>query len=103
MSNMLIQERAHLATALHKKNVNNLHAKLGHPSEVITHATIKLMHMEVTSTFKLCEDCALRKDKKGRVCKKAVAHSKIMGGWLFFNISSPSTPTFEGKRIGYLS
>ena len=38
------------------------------------------------------------KAKKGGVCKKAVACSKILGERLLFDISSPSTPTFVGKK-----
>ena len=53
------QERAQLAAALPKKNVNDLHAKLGHPSKVITHATTRFMDIHVTHMFKPCKDCAL--------------------------------------------
>ena len=45
------QERAQLANALTKKNVNDLHAKLSLPSKVITHATAKSMGIQVTDTF----------------------------------------------------
>ena len=55
------QERAQSATALHTKNVNVLHAELGHPLEVITHATIKIIRIQVTSIFKQCEDCTFEK------------------------------------------
>ena len=37
------QERAQSATALHKKNTNDLHVELGHPSKTITCATAKPM------------------------------------------------------------
>ena len=88
------QERAQFVTALLKRNTNNLHVKLGHASEVITHAMAKSMGTHLTSTFKQCEDCTLEKDKKGGVCKMAVSWSKILGESLLFDISSPSTPTF---------
>ena len=67
------QERAQSATALDKKNINDLHLKISHPSESITHATAKAMGIQVTGTFKLCEDCTLGKVKKCGVSKKAVA------------------------------
>ena len=45
------QERVQSATALFMKNVNDLNAELGHPLEVITHATAK-MGNQLISTFK---------------------------------------------------
>ena len=92
------QEKAQSTTSLHKKNINDLHIELGNPSKVITNATTKLMGIQVTNTFKLFEDCALGKANKSRVCKKAVACSKILEERLFFVISSPSTSTFGGKK-----
>ena len=56
------------------------------------------MGIQVTSTFKPCEDYALEKAKKRGVSNKAVACSKILGERLFFDISSPSTLTFGGKK-----
>ena len=50
--------------------------------------------IQVTVIFKPCEDY--------RVCKKAVACSKILGKRLFFNIISPSIPTFGGKKYWLL-
>ena len=47
-----------------KKNIKNLHVALGYPSESITHATAKAFGIQVTSTFKPCEDCTLGKDKQ---------------------------------------
>ena len=92
------QERAQSATALYKKNINDLHAELGHTSKTITHATAKAMDIQLTSTFKSCEDCTLGKAKKIRESKKTVGCSKILGEMLFFDVSSPSTPTFVGKK-----
>ena len=48
--------------------------------------------------FNSYEDCALGKAKKGTVHKKAVECSKILGERLFFDISSPLTPTVGGKK-----
>ena len=81
-----------------KTNIIDLHAELGHSSEVIIHATTKSMDIEVTDSFKQCEDCTLRKVNIGRVCKKAVGHLKISGKRLFFNISSLLNPTFGGNK-----
>ena len=47
------------ATTLPKKNVNDLHVELGHPSETITQATTKALGIQVTGTFKPYEDCTL--------------------------------------------
>ena len=92
------QERAQSTTAHNKKNINNLHVELGQPLEVITNATTKSMGIQLTISFKLCEGCAVERATKGRVCKKAIACSKILGERLFTDISSPSTPTFGGKE-----
>ena len=84
--------------ALHKKNINNLHVELGHPSKSIICATTKALGIQVTSTFKPCDDCDLGKMKQQAVSKKAVPCLKILGERLFFDIISPSTPTFGSKQ-----
>ena len=91
-------ERAVSVTALHKKNINDLHIELGHPSKTITHITAKALGIQVTGMFEPCEDCALGKAKQWSVSKKAVPWLQILGERLFFDISSPSTPTFGGKH-----
>ena len=58
-------ERAQLANALTNKDVKDLHAKVAHPPEVITHATTKAKGIHLTDMFRLCEDCTLDKPKKG--------------------------------------
>ena len=92
------EERAQSANALHKKNISDLHIKLSHPSISITHATAKAMGIQVPGTIKPCDDYALGKAKQCGVSKKAVAQSKILEERLFFDISTCSTPTFEGKK-----
>ena len=94
----VINKKAVSATAFFKHDINDLHVALGHPSEAITRSTTKNFNRQVTSTFELCEDCTLGKAKQQAVSKKAVPCSRILGEWLFFDISSPSTPTFGGKR-----
>ena len=54
------------------KNINDLDIELGHPSESITHATAKAMGIQVTGTFKSCEDCALGNVKQEGLSKKAL-------------------------------
>ena len=67
--------------------------------EVIIQATDRAMGLHITDKFKPCEDCALVKTKKSRVSKKrAMACSKIVGERLFFDISSPLTPNFGGRK-----
>ena len=92
------QEMTPSAPAYKKKNINDQHVALSHPSEVIIYATAKSMGIQVTGTFKLCKDCTTRTTKNGGVCNKAVASLKILGENLFFDISFPSTPTFGGKK-----
>ena len=89
---------AQLATVLCKKNINDLHVELRQPSETITHATANSLNIQVTSTFKWCEDCALGKTNQCAVSKEAIPCSKIFGERLFFDISSPYTPTFGSKQ-----
>ena len=91
-------KRAVSATALPKGNINDLHVELGHPSETITHATAKALGIQVTSTFKPCEDFALGKAKQQALSKKAVPWLEILGERLFFDINSLSTPTFGEKH-----
>ena len=91
-------ERAVLAMALPKKNINDLHIESGHPCEAITHSNAKASSILVTSTFKPCEDGALGKPKQWVISKKAVLCLQILGERLFFDISSPSTFTFGGKH-----
>ena len=91
-------ERAVSATVLPKKNINDLHVELGHPSETITCITTKAFGIQVTSTFKTCEDCAMGKANQQTVSKMAVPPSQILGESLFFQISSPSTSTFGRKH-----
>ena len=50
-------ERAVSAMALPKRNNKN-------QSETITHITTKILSIQVTGTFKPCEDCALGKAKQ---------------------------------------
>ena len=40
---VMCQERAQSATALHKKKIDDLHVELGHSLEVIIHATAKAL------------------------------------------------------------
>ena len=60
------------------------------------------MGFHIIGMCKICEDCALRKVKKTRISKISLACSKVQGERLFFDISSPSTPTFDGKKHGLL-
>ena len=92
------EERALSAMVLPKKNINNLHVELGHLSKTTTHITAKAIGIQVTGTFKPCEDCALGKTKQWAVSNEAVPQLQILGKRLFFNISSLSTPTFRKKH-----
>ena len=94
----IVNKKAVSATALFKWDINDLHVELRHPSEASTRSTEKNFKIQVTGTFKPCEDCALGKAKQQAISKKAVPCSQILGERLFFNISSPSTPTFGRKR-----
>ena len=63
-------ERAVSATALPKKNINDLHIELGHPAETITHSTAKAWypsHQDVQTMWRLClgKSQATGSQKKG--------------------------------------
>ena len=49
-------EKAVSATAIPKKNINDLHVKLGHPLEAVTQSTAKTFGIQFTGTFMPCED-----------------------------------------------
>ena len=92
-------ERSHLTKSLiQKKDINILDAELGHPSKVITYATGRAMKLHLTGMFSLCEYYALGKARKGNISKKTAERLKSFGERLFFDISSPSTPTIGGKK-----
>ena len=80
------------------ENINDWHVELSHPSKSITSATTKASGIQITGSFMLCEDCTLGKAKQWAISEKAVPPPKILGERFFFNISSPSTPTFGGKK-----
>ena len=86
-------ERAVSATTLPKRNINNLHIELGHPSKTITHATVKALSIQVTSTFQPCEDCTLAKAKQWAF-SKAVPHSKNFRGKAFLWYKFPFYSNF---------
>ena len=79
-----------------KKDINVLHAKLGHPPEVITHATGQAIGCHLTGMFNSFDHCAL--GKAIRAASVRWQYSKILGQRLFFNISSPLTPTLGDKK-----
>ena len=58
-----INEKAVSARALPTRDINDLHIELVHPSEAIMRSTARHLSIQVTSTFKPCEDCALGKAK----------------------------------------
>ena len=73
-------KRVQSATAPHKKNVNNLHIELDHPSKTITHVIAKAMHIQIIGTFKPCEDNALRKAKQQGMSKRLLFDQHFRGG-----------------------
>ena len=77
-------KRLQSATAPFKKKIKDLYVELGHPSETITSAMAKALGIQVTSTFKLYEDCTLGKATKHAISKKAVPCTKFLGKWLIF-------------------
>ena len=66
-------ERAQLATAPYKKNINDLHAE----PKSITCATAKAMGVKVMGTFKPCVNWALGKAKKWGVSERLLLNRKF--------------------------
>ena len=56
-----INKKDVFVTAFVKRDINNLHVELSHPSEAIMRSTAKNFGIQVTGTFRPCEDCALGK------------------------------------------
>ena len=57
------KERAQLAINFNRKDINDLHAELGHLFKAITHTTTKSMCIHLTGSFKLYEDFTMGKAK----------------------------------------
>ena len=72
-------KKVQLARSSNKKDINVLDVKLGHPSEILAHATGRAMGLHLTGMFKPCESCTLGKAKMGNVRKKTIMCSKIFG------------------------
>ena len=64
-------KRAQSSTA-HGKTINHLCVEFRHLSESITQPTAKAFGIQITSTFKPCEDCTLGKAKQQAVIKKVI-------------------------------
>ena len=55
---------ANSSTQQQKKDINVLHAELGHPLTATTQATGSTMGFHLTGMLKPCEDCTLLKAKR---------------------------------------
>ena len=86
-------ERDQLAWSSIKMDTDFLQTKLGHPSELCTHATGREWSF-ILQVFSNPVKVVPWKSKKGNVSKKTIMHSKILREWLFFGISSLSTSIF---------
>ena len=85
-------EKAHVAKSFpqqQKKGSNFLHAEVSHPLEVITRATKELWDFISLGCLSLV---------KIVFGKKAIKCSKVLRKRLFFDISSPLSPTFGSKK-----
>ena len=60
-----------------QKDINVLHAMLGHPLEVISRVTGRSMGFNLTDMLKPCECCSLRETKKGGVSKRLLSKPKF--------------------------
>ena len=98
-----VEEWAQSGTVSCKKNINDLHIEIGHPSESISHAITKDMGIQVMGTFKLCEDCALGMAKHQGVSKQALAWSKFLKEKLLFNLNTLSLLLLVVRSMGYWS
>ena len=71
-----INKKAGTATALIKRDINDLHVELGHSSEAIMRSSAKNFGIQVTGMFRPCEDCTSGKAKQWVGSKKAVPLGK---------------------------
>ena len=83
-------------------NINDLHERLGHPSEEATRKTGKMLGLKVTGAFQKCENCAISKARRMNLNKERVERSKTRGFRLFIDVSSIKTVSFGGKKFWLL-
>ena len=81
-----------------RKDVNELHAELGHPGEDVTRATGAHRGFQVTGAFEPCESCAVGKAKQTKMNKEPIERSKVAGERLYLDVSSPRTQSVGGKH-----
>ncbi len=85
-------------TKIKHKDVNELHAKLGHPSKDISRATGTSLGFIVMEKFAPCKDCAISKAKQTKTNKVPIKRSKNKGKRLFLDISLPQTTSIGGMK-----
>ena len=84
-------------------NINDLHQRLGHPSEESVRKTAKLLDLKVTGKFTKCENCAISKARRKNLNKEPVDRSVEKGNRLFIDISSIKSTSFGGKKFWLLA
>ena len=93
------QENLHL-TMTNKKNkidIMKLHEFLGHPNEVYTRETAKLLELQVTGNFEPCENCALSKAKMMNIPKISKRTTEV-GKRLYLDISTIKNNNPNGSK-----
>ena len=79
------------------EDVNDLHVKLSHPSEITTQVSVKAMNFIMTGVFQSYEDCAMDKAKERNARNQPIEQSKVNGERLFMDISSPIVKSLDGN------
>ena len=83
-------------------NINDLHQRLGHPSEESVRRTAKMLDLKVTGKFIKCENCAISKARRKNLNKETVNRSVEKGNRLFIDISSIKSTSYGGKKFWLL-
>ena len=83
-------------------NINDLHRRLGHPSEEIVRRTAKTFALKLTGKFEKCENCAISKAKRKNMNKALSTRSKRKGDRFFIDISSIKSESLGRKKFWLL-
>ena len=79
-------------------DINEYHAKLGHPNMVATRMTAKIRDVALKGDIKPCEDCMIAKARQKNVPKARIERSEIPGERIFIDISSPTKKSVGGSK-----
>ena len=84
-------------------NINDLHQRLGHPSEEVVRKTAHDLELKVTGKFIKCENCAISKARCKNISREIAERSSGKGDRLFIDISSIKSESLGGRKFWLLA